>query len=103
MNKFSLFLSIGIFILRAFNVHSRIITTLEEIRLETDPKYVVSNASIEYLGKSHEKYIIALDHNILQDIPNYWVRFLCFFLKFILENFEFSVKLQMFSQNDRQK
>lgn len=61
------------FIISFVSIDARLVTSLDDMALVTNPEYLISNWTIHYLEKSHYKYFIDMIHNVMQKISDYWV------------------------------
>lgn len=52
-------------------INCGIITTLDQLKIVTDHRFLVTNYTINYFD--HFKYGVDFDHDIIQTIPEYWV------------------------------
>lgn len=82
----------------------KIITSLDEINLWTKPEYMISNFSITYTDNDHFKYVVGYDHNVIQHIPQFWVKVFRFSAYILIQYFFlFLGKLQILPQNEIEK
>lgn len=65
-----------IFLIVIYGADSRMVTSLDSIQLYANPEYLISNMTIRYLDKSHFKYFVDFDDDVLKEIPEFWVSLL---------------------------
>lgn len=52
---------------------TKLVTSLDDIKVHTNPKYMNGNVEIIYFGKNHYEYLVNIDQNIVRNISNVYV------------------------------
>lgn len=57
---------------------AKLVPSIDEIHLETNPKYMNGSIELIYYGKSHTDYLININQNITKDIRDVFVSLILF-------------------------